>query len=102
MKVTPREMMERNEHGKLSRKKPIVQARQMFFYLATKIMGMSLTETGRIFEQHHATVFHGCRLVENEAEIYPEKKKQIESILRYIKFEEHAKNPKTIKTNCIS
>ncbi|MDR1102773.1 MAG: chromosomal replication initiator protein DnaA [Tannerella sp.] len=53
-----------------SRKREIVQARQIVMYLAKKYMHMSLSCIGKIVGgKNHATVLHACNMVKDQIEI---------------------------------
>lgn len=56
-----------------TRKRGVVQMRQLVFFFAKKYTCMSLSEIGLYFNQDHATVLHGIKtindLIETDAQI---------------------------------
>jgi len=50
-----------------TRKFEFVMARRFVFMYYVK-MGCSLTEIGDMFNQHHATILHGLRVIKNDIE----------------------------------
>lgn len=64
-----------------TRKRNIVQARQLAMFLAKKYTKNSLTTIGsQIGQRDHATVLHACKTVENLAETDREFKKYVEDL----------------------
>lgn len=69
-----------------SRKQPIVQARQIAMYLASKHTKMSYARIGVIIgNRNHATVLHSCRTVEDCIHIDKAFKAKVEEIERLLK-----------------
>lgn len=53
-----------------SRKRPIVQARQITMYLSKNYTEMSLAQIGSLIgKKNHATVLHACRIVKEQMEV---------------------------------
>ncbi|GAB6011618.1 chromosomal replication initiator protein DnaA [Viscerimonas tarda] len=53
-----------------SRKREIVQARQVTMYLSKRYTEMSLSQIGTIIgKKNHATVLHSCRMVKDQIEV---------------------------------
>ena len=48
-----------------TRKRPIVEARQLAMWYMSDRLNMRLNAIGNQFNQHHATVIHGKRNIEN-------------------------------------
>lgn len=44
---------------------PVAQARQVAMYLAHVLFGLSLSDTGRLFDRDRTTVAHACTVVED-------------------------------------
>ena len=64
-----------------SRKKPIVQARQIAMFLAQKHTNMSSTQIGiHIGKRDHSTVLHACNLIDLKIKTNPNFKSEIELI----------------------
>ena len=64
-----------------TRKRNIVQARQLAMFFAKKYTKNSLTTIGsQIGQRDHATVLHACKTVENLAETDREFKKYVEDL----------------------
>jgi hypothetical protein len=54
------------ELHRLSRgKAEVAQARQVAMYLTHTVFGLSLSDTGRIFERDRTTVAHACSVIED-------------------------------------
>jgi len=59
-------MIPEDDIGIKTRKREIVQARQLCMYFAKWMTSMSLTSIGETYgDKDHATVLHACRTVEN-------------------------------------
>lgn len=53
-----------------SRKKEITQARQVAMFLSKEILGLSYAQIGKLIgKRNHATVLHGCKMVQNQLEV---------------------------------
>ena len=64
-----------------TRKRHIVQARQLAMYFAKRYTKASLASIGsQIGKRDHATVLHACRTVENLADTDKQFKKYIEDL----------------------
>ncbi len=69
-----------------SRKRQIVQARQIAMYFSKVLTNSSLSTIGaKIGRRDHATVLHACKTVQNLADIDKEFKGQLEEIERKLK-----------------
>ncbi len=70
-----------------SRKREIVQARQVAMYLAKQYTDMSFSQIGVLIgKKNHATVLHACKTVKNQLEVdkgFRHDVEQIESRLKY-------------------
>lgn len=62
------------------RKKHLVNARQMFFFIADCFTEANLTEKGDFLDRDHTTVIHSINKIKIEKEIYPEVKEHIRNI----------------------
>lgn len=69
-----------------SRKRPIVQARQVTMYLSKSYTEMSLAQIGSLIgKKNHATVLHACKIVKEQMEVdkaFREKIAEIEKKLK--------------------
>ena len=66
-----------------ARKKELVYARQLCFYIMKNNYGMTFQKIGDIFGgKDHSTIMHGYSIIENELSTSEETKKNIENILR--------------------
>jgi len=89
-----------------TRKSEVVKARQVFHYLARRLntKSVSLSEIGRfgrIYKQwDHCSVLHSIKSVENQMDIYPAYKKNIDEIIEKI-MEMKEKEPETKDINMI-
>jgi len=64
-----------------SKKGHIVKARHLVAYLLCRhIKGPSLEQKGRIINRHYATMIHGSRSIENQAQFDQRFKKELQSI----------------------
>lgn len=64
----------------------IVRQRQSCHYIANVIFGYSLANTGKYLGRYdHASVLHGCKVIENEIDTYPKIQENIAVILLSIK-----------------
>lgn len=69
-----------------SRKRPIVQARQITMYLSKSYTEMSLTQIGSLIgKKNHATVLHACKIVKEQMEVDKTFREEIEEIEKKIK-----------------
>lgn len=50
---------------KKSRKRRLVDARSVLFYILHRRLGMGSVEAGKLFNRDHATVLHNCKKVDN-------------------------------------
>lgn len=67
-----------------SRKKDIVQARQIIMFLADKLTNMNTTRIGRLIGgRDHSTVLHSCKKIQNDIK----KNKELASIIATIEKE---------------
>lgn len=46
------------------RRKNVVEARHLYFWAATRILGRTVTEVGRSLQRDHSTVVHGRESIE--------------------------------------
>jgi len=70
-----------------TRKREIVQARQISMYFAKQLTKLSLTSIGsQIGSKDHATVLHACKTVNNLLETDKKFRNQIEDIEKKLKF----------------
>ena len=70
----------------LSRKREIVQVRQITMYLSKQYTEMSLAQIGTIIgKKNHATVLHACKIVKDQIEVDKAFRSQIEDIERRLK-----------------
>lgn len=73
--------LEVNDIQTKSRKRVVVQARQVAMYLARKYTKNSLTAIGELIgNRDHATVLHACKTVAEQSEIDKELKQSLDSI----------------------
>lgn len=73
--------LELNEIQTTSRKREVVQARQIAMYLSRKLTNKSLACIGaEIGKRNHATVLHACKTVEGLIDIDKSYRKSVESI----------------------
>ena len=64
-----------------SRKRDIVQARQLAMYLSQKYTDLPLTEIGRrVGKRDHSTVLHACRQVEKRLSIDMDFRREVEEV----------------------
>ena len=67
------------------RKRNLVEARQVIFYIAyKKINGLSLAQIGAKFNKDHATVLYGIKMVQNLCDTNKEFKEKVDQAL--VKF----------------
>lgn len=68
-----------------SRKREIVQARQVAMYLSKQYTELSLAQIGAVIgKKNHATVLHACRTVKDQLEVDKSFRDQIEEIQKSI------------------
>lgn len=71
----------------VSRKQPIMEARQVAMWLAKQKTPFSLERIGTYFSGHnrttkgHSTVRHSVKTIDNAIDVYPHKKQFIHSLL---------------------
>lgn len=66
-----------------SRKKDIVYARQMCWYIMRTKYDLTFQKIGDIFNgKDHSTIMHGCQIIDSESKHEGETKKNVENILR--------------------
>ena len=66
-----------------TRKRRIVQARQMVHYLAVRLQTDSLTDIARSTGLvNHATIIHSSRTVQQERDLYQDKENEVRDILK--------------------
>ena len=71
----------------LSRKREIVQARQVTMYLSKQYTEMSLAQIGTIIgKKNHATVLHACKIVRDQIEVDKSFRNQISEIEKRLKI----------------
>lgn len=64
-----------------SRKREIVQARQVAMYLSKQYTDMSLAQIGSLIgKKNHATVLHACKTVKNQLEVDKNFRQQVEEL----------------------
>ncbi len=69
-----------------SRKREVVQARQIAMYLAKQMTSNSLSSIGHtIGNRDHATVLHACKTVDNQIETDKQFRKSVQDIERMLK-----------------
>jgi chromosomal replication initiator protein len=69
-----------------SRKREIVQARQVAMYLSKQYTEMSLSQIGSLIgKKNHATVLHACKTVKNQLEVDKNFREQVEQIVVKLK-----------------
>ena len=61
-------------------KKEIVSCRHILFYFFNKHKLTTKVAMGRWFNKDHATVIHGLKKVQDQADIYPEYRMQLEKL----------------------
>lgn len=64
-----------------SRKREIVEARQLLMYYYNRIEGLSLSNTGIKFNKDHATVLHACKKVDDLIQVDKEFKNKYEILI---------------------
>lgn len=70
-----------------SRKREIVQARQVAMYLAKQHTDMSFSQIGILIgKKNHATVLHACKTVKNQLEVDKNFRRDVEEIELKLKF----------------
>lgn len=70
-----------------SRKRQIVQARQVTMYLSKSYTEMSLAQIGSIIgKKNHATVLHACRTVKEQMEVDKAFRDEVSDIEKKLKF----------------
>ncbi|MFR9165145.1 MAG: chromosomal replication initiator protein DnaA [Dysgonomonas sp.] len=70
----------------LSRKREIVQARQVTMYLSKQYTEMSLAQIGTIIgKKNHATVLHACKMVKDQIEVDKSFRNEIAEIEKRLK-----------------
>ena len=70
-----------------SRKKPLVEARQMAMYLSREILGSPLVELGMHFGgRDHTTVLHACRSIERRSKSEPRIKQLVTKLKQELTF----------------
>lgn len=70
-----------------SRKREIVQARQVAMYLAKQYTEMSFSQIGALIgKKNHATVLHACKTVKNQLEVDKNFRQEVEQIEQKLKF----------------
>lgn len=68
-----------------SRKREIVQARQVTMYLSKQFTELSLAQIGSIIgKKNHATVLHACRTIKDQIEVDKSFKDEIEEIQKIL------------------
>jgi hypothetical protein len=70
------------------RKREVVTAKQIYFYLKKKRTRESLASIGSYLKKDHATVLHGIKQVNNHIETEKGFKKLVDSLTREIAIEE--------------
>lgn len=71
----------------LSRKREIVQARQVTMYLCKLYTEMSLAQIGTVIgKKNHATVLHACKIVRDQIEVDKTFRGQIAEIEKHLKL----------------
>lgn len=69
-----------------SRKREIVQVRQVAMYLSKEYTDTSLSQIGAIIgKRNHATVLHACKMVKDQLEVDKEFRGEISKILKALK-----------------
>ena len=69
-----------------SRKREIVQVRQVAMYLSKEYTDTSLSQIGAIIgKRNHATVLHACKMVKDQLEVDKEFRGEISKILKTLK-----------------
>lgn len=69
-----------------SRKRPIVQARQVTMYLSKSYTEMSLAQIGSLIgKKNHATVLHACKIVKEQMEVDKAFREEIAEIEKKLK-----------------
>lgn len=69
-----------------SRKREIVQVRQVAMYLSKEYTDTSLSQIGAIIgKRNHATVLHACKMVKDQLDIDKEFRSEISKILKTLK-----------------
>jgi hypothetical protein len=62
------------------RKRSLVKARQIVYYIAKENKLGSFQDIGNFYGQDHATVIHAWKTIKNEIDVYPWMKAKIEEI----------------------
>lgn len=69
-----------------TRRRELVNARQIAMYFIKQYTKLSLAEIGELFPHgDHATVLHGIRRISGEIDIYPKFRKEIETLNQKIR-----------------
>ena len=70
-----------------SRKKPLVEARQVAIYLCREILGTPLVELGLHFGgRDHTTVLHACRTIDKRKKKEPRIKQLVTKLQQELTF----------------
>lgn len=69
-----------------SRKKELVEPRQIFCYLSTIMTKISKEEIGSFIKRDRATVIHSCNKIKDEILIYRTLKNDVELLINEIQF----------------
>jgi len=87
--LEPEEILSKDRHH------PIALARHVssaLVYRKYKVSGCSLKELGKVLNQHHTTIIHSHRAVQNEIDTNPEFKQFFEQITREYNYVERLSN----------
>jgi chromosomal replication initiator protein len=74
----------------------IVWPRQMAMYVLHKRLNWPMPLIGTSFEKHHTSVIHSCKIVEGRMETEPDKKEEVNEIMRLLTAE--LKSPEVLIT----
>ncbi|MDP4988544.1 MAG: chromosomal replication initiator protein DnaA, partial [Polaribacter sp.] len=70
-----------------TRKRHVVQARQLAMYFAKRLTKASLASIGsQIGHRDHATVLHACKTVDNLTETDKQFKKYVDDLMKKLSF----------------
>ncbi len=73
--------MDTNSIQSRSRKREVVQARQIAMYLAKKYTDASSSQIGQaIGKKDHATVLHACKMIKNQLDVDKELRAQMKEL----------------------
>ena len=86
-KVANHEHLEVDQIKSERRFGPLIAAKHKAMFLIKKFTKLSYSEVGELFNgKDHATVIHACKSVQNQIDIYPDYREEMEEIMSYFNW----------------